>query len=264
MMGLAASEMTAEETGFDVALDFSTAANPNGAWSYGYATSLGASLILYTDGGNSSGLDYWQKNLSLGAPSVAHNPSTNTLDFGTPVYGPGQAGFHPGPNGQYSVFRFTAPWSGPYRLESLFFGSDQAGTSTDVHVLWNDLPIFNGTVSGFGANTGPAFITNLFLQIGDRVDFAVGFGNGSFYSDSTGIEARLIVDAPRLVIRPLANVQVEIAWSQAYTNYFLEAADALSTGVWSPVTNAVVVTGDSLVVTAEAASRERYFRLHKQ
>jgi len=253
----------AAEIIYDVALDFLTAANPNGVWSYGYATSLGGSLIPYTEAGNSSGLDYWQKNLSLGAPSVAHNPSTNTLDFGTPVYGPGQAGFHPGPQGQYSMFRFTAPGSGPYRLESLFFGMDEWGTTTDVHVLHNDLDIFSGTVSGFGPANAPFFNTNLMLQLGDRIDFAVGFGNGSFYNDSTGIQARLIPDLPQLVISQLGNLEIQIAWPGAYTNYFLESTDTMTAPVWSLVTNAVVVQGDSIAVTTEPSSLQRYFRLHR-
>jgi len=34
---------------YDIAADFSTNSNPNGVWSYGYATTLGGTLILYTD-----------------------------------------------------------------------------------------------------------------------------------------------------------------------------------------------------------------------
>ena len=264
IIGSVAPEMPAEETGFDVALDFSTAANPNGAWSYGFATSLGDRLTLYTEMGSDSGFDFWRTNMFGGAPVVEHNSSSNTIHWSTAVLAPGQAAFHPGVNGDYSVFRFTTPGSGPYRLESSFFGSDIVGTTTDVHVLLNNLPIFNGTVSGFGANTGPAFNTNLVLQLGDQVDFAVGTGNGSFLYDTTGIQARLIRDSPRLVIRQLANVQAEIAWSQVHTNYFLESADTLLTAVWWPVTNAVAVNGDSFVVNVGAVSPQRYFRLHKR
>ena len=131
--------------------------------------------------------------------------------MGTPVFGPGPAAFHPGPNGEPSVFRFTAPAAGPYRLESSFFGSDNVGTSTDVHVLLNNAPIFNGTVSGFGTNSGPAFNTHLVLPAGDRVDFAIGFGNGAFFNDTTGISARLVREAPLLALALTATNTVAVS-----------------------------------------------------
>ena len=178
----------------DVAADFSLAANPNGVWSYGYTTTLGGALILYTDKGTSSGLEYWFKNLYLGAPGVAYNPTDTTLDVGTPQYGPGQVGFHPGPNGQNAIIRFTVPVSGTYHLESSFVGIDERGTTTDVHVLVNAVSIFDGIVQGFGPGTGPSFVTDLTLAEGDRVDFAVGYRIGGFFYDSTGIAARLVYD----------------------------------------------------------------------
>ena len=192
---------------------------------------------------------------------MAYNPSTHTLDFGTPVYGPGQAGFHPGPNGEYSVFRFTAPGSGPYRLEAAFFGIDEAGTSTDVHVLWNDFPIFDGVVMGFGTNSGPHFNTNLVLQVGERIDFAVGFGNGSFFNDSTALDARLTWNSPQLFIRPVTAQRLEITWPGACTHYILESADLMPATEWLMVTNAVEVKGDKLAVPVELSTPQRYFRL---
>jgi hypothetical protein len=50
----------------------------------------------------------------------------------------GQLAFHPGPDGEYSIVRWTAPISGPVSLIALFTGLDDVGgTTTDVPVLLN-------------------------------------------------------------------------------------------------------------------------------
>ena len=38
---------------YDASEDFSLASNPNDVWSYGYSTTLGGELVLYTDNGTS-------------------------------------------------------------------------------------------------------------------------------------------------------------------------------------------------------------------
>ncbi len=177
---------------YDVAADFSTNSNPNGVWSYGYATNLGGSLVLYTDTSSSTAkvLGWWH-SIALGAPAVFYNRTANptTAGDGTPNLAPHQACFHPGPDDEYSIYRFTAPAAGNYQLQASFVGADSVGTTTDVHVLLNDSPIFNGSVNGFGPGTGPSFSTNLMLRANDRVDFEVGYGSNNFYYDTTGIQA---------------------------------------------------------------------------
>jgi hypothetical protein len=90
---------------------------------------------------------------------------------------------------QISIVRFTAPTSGAFLLKSMFSGLDFVGpTTTDVHVLLNEVSIFDGLVNGFGP--GPSFTQVLNLNAGDHVDFAVGYGtNGNFDFDSTGLAA---------------------------------------------------------------------------
>ncbi len=47
---------------YDAVRDFSIQSNPNGVWSYGYLTSWGAPLTLYSWGGtcsNSPGMSWW-------------------------------------------------------------------------------------------------------------------------------------------------------------------------------------------------------------
>ena len=261
---LASSCLSTRAVTYDLALDFSTNANPNGVWSYGYTSTLGGSLNLYDESGDSSGLLFWRHNLALGAPSVVWNSTTNTIQGGTPVIGPGAAAFHPGPNGQFSLFRFAAPANDSYRLESSFFGSDTYGTSTDVHVLLNDAVIFDGSVNGFGPTSGPAFNTNLMLQAGDQVDFAVGFGNGSFYYDTTGISARLVSETPTLSIAFTAPETVVITWPSPSTNWQLQQnTDSLSSANWSDVTDTIQDDGKTKSLIVNPTAGDRFYRLRK-
>jgi hypothetical protein len=250
---------------YDVAADFSTNSNPNGVWSYGYATTLGGNLILYTDTSYSTAsIIGWWHDISLGAPGIFYNQTDHatTAGDGTPNLAPYQAVFHPGPNNEYSIYRFTAPVAGNYQLQAAFVGADIVGTSSDVHVLVDDSPIFNGLVNGFGPGTGTNFSTNLVLQANDRIDFAVGYGGNGFYYDSTGIQATLS-SSPQLRIQPLSTGQVQFSWSTNFSGFTLESATNLSAAEWIAVTNSLVNQGQQFTMTIEAALPQQFFRLHK-
>ena len=248
---------------YDVAADFSTNSNPNGVWSYGYATTLGGTLILYTDvAGSTASIIGWRYNISLGAPCVYHNTTTNTISTGTATIGPHQAYFHPGRDDEYCIYRFTAPAAGNYEIEAAFVGIDTVGTTTDVHVLFNDFSIFDGSVNGFGPGTGPSFSTNLVLQANDRIDFEVGYGNGTYYYDSTGIQAKL-TSSPQLSIQPVSAVQMRFSWSTNFTGFSLKSATNLPAAAWIPVTNSVANQGQQFTVTVDTTSPQMYYRLSK-
>ena len=245
---------------YDVAADFSTNSNPNGVWTYGYALTLGGSLILYNQPGSVTGVDYW--SLSGNVPDVAHNSTPNPVSLGTPLFAPYQAAFHPGQTGEYSIFRFTAPAAGTYLLQTSFSGIDTMGTTTDVHVLTNDAVIFSGSVNGYGPGTGPSFATNLVLQASDRVDFEVGYGSdGNYLDDATGIQATLIIDVPILTVQPLGGLGVQIGWSTNFAGYSLESTTNLSAGTWTSVTNHVTPQGQQFTVNAATTFPQQYFRL---
>ncbi|HEX7619209.1 MAG TPA: hypothetical protein VF480_10885 [Verrucomicrobiae bacterium] len=261
--GQLALALCAQAGVYDVAADFSTNSNPNGVWSYGYATVPGGSLILYTNTSSSTaGIIGWLNNIALGAPAVFYNTTANTVSIGTPNIGPHQACFHPGPGDEYSIYRFTAPTAGNYQLQAAFVGADVAGTSTDVHVLVNDSSIFDGSVNGFGPGTGPSFSTNLLLQANDRVDFEVGYGGNGFYYDSTGIQATLS-SSPQLSIQPVSAVQVQFRWSTNFTGFSLESATNLSAAGWITVTNSVATQGQQFTVIVDTTLPQQYFRLRK-
>src|SRR5262245_50818527 len=105
--------------------NFSAANNPNGVWQYGYEMSLGGAFTLFdirTTRG--TGLDYWTSSSLGNDPDVSHNPSTSPVagpdnDF---VLGPNRTAFHPGPNGEFGIFRWTAPSAGLFSIHADFLG----------------------------------------------------------------------------------------------------------------------------------------------
>jgi len=189
---------TSARADFDVSSDFSATSNPNGVWTYGWSHTLGSSFIADAINRSDSGIDFWQGSVGTNEPpksfpTISRNSSANPVAYTTIAYAPHQFSLHPGPNGEYSVARFTVPSSGIYALDSAFVGIDlgpAAPTSTDVHVLINGVSIFDAGVNGYG-NTQPFSATKQ-LQTGDTIDFAVGYGsNGTYGNDSTGLSAHL-------------------------------------------------------------------------
>lgn len=81
---------------------------------------------------------------------------------------------HPGPQGQYSVVRWTAPTTGTYEIAGSFLGLDSQGnTTTDVHILLNSsTSLFDADVSGFNMPQG--FSLTQTVSSGDTIDFVVG------------------------------------------------------------------------------------------
>ena len=176
---------------YDATTDFSiTNGNPNGVWSYGYETTLGGPLNLYVNSGTENGNLFWRTNAitNLGAPVDAVNP--DNVQHG--LLPPHTLDFHPGGNGEFSIFRFTAPSTGAYVLTSSFGALDSGGT--DVHVLLNGIPLTSMEISP--SSPSGSFNAPLVLTTGEFVDFAVGVGtDGNFFSDSTSLSATFTTSA---------------------------------------------------------------------
>ena len=178
---------------YDAAADFSPTNNPDGVWSYGSSTTLGSPFMLGNTHGNAFGIDYWVGDYTTTGPSITHNGTQKPVTFSSVTWDVGQLGFHPGPNGEYAIVRFTTPSTGTYSLDAGFIGLDFVGpTTTDVHIIINVSSIFDGNVAGFGPGSGPTFSEVLALHTGDTVDFAVGFGSDQDWGfDTTGLSATL-------------------------------------------------------------------------
>jgi hypothetical protein len=107
---------------------------------------------------------------------------------------------HPGPAGQVSVLRWTAPAAGSYDVTAAFRALDAQPATTDVHVLHNGVSKFDGTVNA--TMSGPAYAGTLALQAGDTVDVAVGYGNGSYNYDTTAVSFRINRSVPSIRVAP--------------------------------------------------------------
>jgi hypothetical protein len=268
---LTSASVVVPQSVYDAEADFSTNSNPGGAWSYGYETNLGSELVLYTRlTPTSEGSLYWNSPLIAGdVPLASVNPTTNSFTSGSVAVGPHVAGLHPGPNGQYSLFRFTTPASGDYFLDCSFFGLDFVGpTTTDVHVLTNDVSIFNGAVNGFGPASATNFAAQLMLAAGDRVDFAVGYGaDGTDNYDSTGFAAQLVPGGSK----PIRLVQAGSIGSNfvfsfqtvGYFSYIVQYNDDLSSTNWQYLET---LTGDGSLMQCLVPmtnATQRFFRLRQ-
>ena len=203
--GLAAALPAAAQQVYDASADFSTTANASpldgAVFSYGTEASLGGPFSLntqsYTFTGNVSGAVQGWAGTDGGFPYVTKNVGAgnfvNVNGNTTITVAPGQLDLHPGPSGEYAVVRFTAPTASTYSFFGGFSGVDSGPTTTDVHVLLDGAVFASGglNING-GGNT--VFLTSfdpVTLAKGDTLDFVVGYGNGAYFNDSTGVSAQV-------------------------------------------------------------------------
>lgn len=181
-------------TTFSLADDFLPTANPNGPWSYGFKPGAGA-LTLYDYPFQLYGLDLWGHSVvrSLYAPSIQHNDTDHAINPPTApcvTWQPGQLTLHPGPDGQQSIARFTAPDAGGFQVSATFALADQCSTTTDVHVYVNGASLFDCNIDL--SNQSCTYTGIESLAAGDTIDFAVGYGSdGNFYFDNTFVDATI-------------------------------------------------------------------------
>lgn len=177
---------------YDAVENFSATQNPSGAWSYGYRAA-GGPFTPYAARTNffGAGANTWQASASACCPMVTKNNTGSAYAYpnATSVsHHPAFLNLHPGPAGERSVVRWTAPAAGTYRVVGQFEGLDTGGTTSDVKVTHNSAVLFSGAVNGFGA--AAPFTLTLKAAAGDAVEFSVGVGgNGTHSYDSTGLHA---------------------------------------------------------------------------
>lgn len=178
---------------YDLAADFSAVQNPNSVWSYGWSASRGSAFNLITTSGSDSS---YGTVIGWTAP-YGLTPDYADTDYNHPtVFIPqGTVNIHPGPLGENSVVRWTAPSAGTYMIQGWFKGNDFAyPTSTDVAILHGTDEVFSGEINSY--NVPLDFSNKVQANAGDTIDFTVGYGNnGNYFGDSTGVSARIIKTA---------------------------------------------------------------------
>ncbi len=197
-IGLGSSATVSAQT-YRLSDGFSASNNPNGLWSFGYVTNIGAPFHLLqvphvspTDG---LMIPSWQLT-SFQTPAVYYNHTTNTavVAGGQGVFPPQTVWYYPGEDGRtenFGVIRFTVPASGTYQLETGVAAVYNGALSgdTDFHVAINGGEVFGQFVPTNGT-TG--YTNSLSLSSGDVVDFVIGRGqDGSAYASGLKIHASL-------------------------------------------------------------------------
>ena len=155
---------TASAVTHDIYADFSSSANPNGVWQYGWLNALGGTFTPFT-AVEFSGSAWYSPTLGF-IPLAGHDTVS------------GWASFHPGGPNQYGDFRFTAPSTGSYALNFQFEGGDPHGTTTDVHINIGGINLFSAFVNGYLAPSLQSYANGaVFLNSGQTIDIAVGYGS---------------------------------------------------------------------------------------
>jgi hypothetical protein len=193
-IGLAATLARGEV--YDVSTQFDPSNNPtaSGLWRYGSQATLGGTFALYTNRLFVNGIDFWQMSSAprVEQPLVLESQyaTTTTNAYRDAILPGDQFALHPGPTGDYSVARLTLPAIGTFAVAAIFTGFDtNTPVLADVHVLVNDVAIFNGLVIGY---LGQASLTTTrVFSAGDRIDFAVGKGGDTFNNDTIGLNATI-------------------------------------------------------------------------
>lgn len=191
LLGAASAQAVVDpQSHYDNANDFSIASNPNGAWSYGYALTLGGALNYFTTSGTVNGLEAWYtpELYSLGTPVVYRNATDTAVTGGSATIYGYEAGFHPGPT-SLAVYRFTAPNAGSFLVEATFFLQDTNATGVNVHVMKNGgTNLYSSPMTL--AQSYRSWSGTVTLGAGGTIDFAVDNG-GSFFYDSTGLGVQI-------------------------------------------------------------------------
>jgi hypothetical protein len=175
---------------FDAVKDWSAQSNPNGTWSYGYVTSWGATFTLYeVSGSNWPGISFWVRQLGV-PPDVGHNDTKKQICGETWCIPPKYLHFHPGPDGEISVLRWTAPDSATYTFRVRSEGLDWLAPSTIFYIVQNSQEVLlQAPVNSYkqAAKWNPKPIR---LTQGETIDFMVAVGD-HYYCDSTGVAVKI-------------------------------------------------------------------------
>lgn len=161
-----AAQSATAQTVWNPTTDFSlTNGNPNGVWTYGW---MDTGFTTFTPD-TSHTTSAWDGNVGGdGSPIIWINGSTLPIN-GTP---PGDIAFHPGPGGEASVLRWTAPASffGTAHVAGQFLAGDVG--VMQVAIRFNGSTVWNATDAG-AFDFFQAFVP------GNQFDFAV-FGGYAF------------------------------------------------------------------------------------
>lgn len=180
------SSLAITGAGSNPATEFAAGQNPNGVWSYGWRPAAGGAFKLYPnhDQPSGNGGTWWDASIVMdqwNLPIVSHGAGSPLIQL------------HPGPRGEQTIVRWTAPTATTVNVSGRFENMNNA--TTDVHVVYNSsTALFDGAINGQGS-VAPFSIRKT-VAAGDTLDFVVGWGsNGNYNYDSTGLSLSLAPDS---------------------------------------------------------------------
>jgi hypothetical protein len=176
----------------NVVADFSTNANPNGVWSYGWATAPGEPFQLASTPFSQAGFPSavgWDNGLQW--PDfcwIAKDFASFDL-IGTIAYYPDT--LHMDPQSYAVMARFTAPGNGIYSVSGLFRLEDTDTNPHDLIILVNgNTTNFYIFTSGGTYNSEYPFNFSTALTQDETLDFVVAY-NGDFNNLGTGLKVTI-------------------------------------------------------------------------
>jgi hypothetical protein len=169
------------------------------------------------------GIDIWRPMDST-EPCINYNPTHQIIRGLGITWNPGQLGMHPGQKGEPAVLRWTTPSAGAFELTGTF-KSIAVKATTDVHILHNGKTIFDGKINIDGGASEAPFSTKLSVQTGDKLDFVVGFGNGNYGADSTGLDLTITSEEGK-VDDPAVSFDIETNPNGTWSYGYLPSGDA--------------------------------------
>jgi hypothetical protein len=176
---------------YDANSDFSTAVNPNGAWSYLFSIGSVNGVPLDKMAPFAPGLVGWTDGLEVAnAVNIWKNTTTSTINHGTIASPPGLLGMDP--QSYTAITRWTTPSAGTWTISGLFQGIDTGQYAHNVEIIVNSSTqlLSPTTISSLGQQV--TFNDTVNLSQGDTVNFIVLTGSGGGFSFmSTGLEATI-------------------------------------------------------------------------
>lgn len=200
---------------YNAVTDFTLTQNANSIWQYGYTADPASDAFQPLTNPSTNAA-------CSGSPGTAFqswtNPNPNDAHMGKNVSGaPFSCGslrvptdvvyMHTGQSGQRSVVRWKAPVGGTFQVTGTFEGLN--GGYREARILKNGVVIGtlnNLVISGYAQQ--PFNFTET-VAVGDTIDFSLGWGDGSWNSDGTGLSVS-IAPPVNACMAPAANLQVNV------------------------------------------------------
>lgn len=196
---------TAQAAQWDLADNFSGAANPNGTWQYGYTvgdlvSTPGLSFTPFASRGTFGSFEHHYL-AGTGLPSIGKAISANTL---LPL---GKVMIHPGNTASLAAYSsmvvWTAPASGEYLFSGAFEGVDSRGPNVSALAIARSQVVFTDQITALGDSAPFSFVET--LAAGEQVRFAVVNNASAGDRNWTRLDVRITgTSAPGSDARPVS------------------------------------------------------------